>query len=815
MEGSDKLDRVVLETSLKPFRKLERMFIETVCRDMLEQWKPLIKKAKECSVLLWTADGSEILTWRGCLEDRIEWGRYIGLANEECFGRTNKDDPWIAKEYDDDAPAISYGDLKNIINIFKDTAENEFGLKLTIGATFDAGPEFAYSDFKYKLHPEVNTAVLNNEVISMRTDYMVLCPWSKLKADTGNYAGYPEGIPEGTPLGRFLGRQCRCFLYEMGFDYIWFSNGFGFSYFPWTYLGTNFDGKDFKNANYRELTDKLLSFWEEFRRECPEFRIETRGTNYGTGMDLAKDFTPLKKYYECGYLQCPPPNSPWGALNYDFGLELTGFMSRIAYTPGRQFPFRFYCNDPWFWQNPWKDCYERQPHDIYCPLSVGRLNENGDMESPTIMEFLTVDTEKGVLDEDCPLEIIPHIRKAIEDFPDQPGILTWVYPFDEYHLAIDKNTESAGKIFFNDWFMRNAINCGLPVNTVVNTRVIEKLLADSKTHILKNTILIIPTTPLDKQFLTLITGYVEDGGKVIFYGPVLKQTLKKLLNIECGTSLEGEFYLDVSCSQDIILQGNISARVKHEAVISAGGLSEILSDPEDDGTNIYAVAAQRHDERIFALVRQMKTWKSGKAAWVRGSLPFMTGRITHLPIRQSEEFTDTSVLLRYLLSDFGYTFLQERYYDNTKPVMNFVSRHDNAYLFSGYKYDTTVSVQYRFPQGIPLITGKDVYIENNSAAYTFDRAFHNECRVFIDQAENGIVSCREGELKPTPLKHNTRTIKLHNLKNANLLVYPPLSVLKENSVLMKYQDKFIELTKMIKNDHIEIKSISGNVEFSW
>ena len=31
--------------------------------------------------MLWTADGSEILDYRGRLDDRVEWARYIGHPN--------------------------------------------------------------------------------------------------------------------------------------------------------------------------------------------------------------------------------------------------------------------------------------------------------------------------------------------------------------------------------------------------------------------------------------------------------------------------------------------------------------------------------------------------------------------------------------------------------------------------------------------------------------------------------------------------------------------------------------------------------------
>ena len=74
----------------------------------------------------------------------------------------------------------------------------------------------------------------------------------------------------------------------------------------------------------------------------------------------------------------PPPNSPWAALDGDFGLELAGYLARIAeLPPGDLFPFRYYTHDPWWLNSPWFDRYGREPHDIYLPLATARLNAEG------------------------------------------------------------------------------------------------------------------------------------------------------------------------------------------------------------------------------------------------------------------------------------------------------------------------------------------------------------------------------------------------------------------------------------------------------
>ena len=61
----------------------------------------------------------------------------------------------------------------------------------------------------------------------------------------------------------------------------------------------------------------MFGFWNDFRRECPKFPLETRGTNLTTGMDLSSDATPTREIYREVYDIEAPVNSPWAALNGD------------------------------------------------------------------------------------------------------------------------------------------------------------------------------------------------------------------------------------------------------------------------------------------------------------------------------------------------------------------------------------------------------------------------------------------------------------------------------------------------------------------
>jgi hypothetical protein len=815
-----KLKRVTLEMSLKPFKSMERASIEAVCAEAIRQWLPLIGMAKSCSMLLWIADGSEILTWDGNLQTEIEWARYIGFANEEYFSHIqDKSSPKIAIPYISEPSRITYGDLKFIVEAFKRIAHEQFGILMEVGATFDAGPEFAYSDFKYTLHPEINRADLGGQYIALKADYTVVCSWSKLKEDHVPYAGYPEGIPEGTPFGQFLGRQCASFLPTLSFDYIWFSNGFALSYFPWTYLGANYNGTELPLADYKELSSKVMSFWDLFKAECPAYRTEIRGTNFGTGMDLAKDFIPFLDLYEKKYVEYPPPNSPWGALNYDFGLEMTGYMSRIAVLPGEVYPYRYYPNDPWFWQNPWWDLYDREPHDIYLPLSAARVNTDGELEHPQIVEILTIDTELGELNEDCPMEIIPHMKRAFKDFPDQPGLLTWVYPFRELHAAVAESNESSKDAFFHDWFVRNAINEGLPLNTVISTDDLFAMSLENRSK-LADTVLFMAASWVTGEKAKWVANYIGQGGKVILYGAVQDPVLQNLLNVKHIDGLEGDFVLKLDLQEDQLihsLEGDCGeARLlRHQAHIAGGKLSEIVANPADPFTSIRSSVQQHGEERVFALTRAESNWQGGTVSWIRGSLPFQNAGITHLPVRQEQAYMDTSVLVRYMLTDFGYTLRQSKLEEASPSVLTFVTRHDNGFMFNGCKQDTSVILQLRFPDGVPVITGQTAMIGEGTANYALERTFHDECRIFVDQQKQSRVWCRENSPYPTSKKRTARAITLHGLHDATVTFYPPFHALQSELVEVKQGEEFLDLTDQRLANKIILTNISGTIEISW
>ena len=74
-------ENVTLELSLKPFKQTDEVYIQKVCAQIFEQWRPLLKNRKSISIMLWVGDGSEILDYAGNLDDVFEWARFVGTAN--------------------------------------------------------------------------------------------------------------------------------------------------------------------------------------------------------------------------------------------------------------------------------------------------------------------------------------------------------------------------------------------------------------------------------------------------------------------------------------------------------------------------------------------------------------------------------------------------------------------------------------------------------------------------------------------------------------------------------------------------------------
>ena len=787
---------IQLEMSLKPFRQTDDAFIRKVCREIFEQWKPLVKHASTVSVMLWTADGSEILDYKGNLDEPFEWCYFVGAANQREFSYTKAAPEGVGLHtrsylYMQNPPVMTYGILKKIVDELHRAGKEVLGqdTHILVGETFDNGPEFAISSFKYERHNE----------ICLGLDYGMpthVCSYATLHADDVSYAGFPNGIPEGLPFGTFFGRQSQHFLSDLGFDFIWFSNGLGFGRNTSRTIGATFDGTKFIPEELEPIKKIALDFWTLFTAECA-FPIQTRGTNMSAGFDMASDAIALQAIYKQNPTMLPPPNSPWAALNGDYGLELMGYMSRMAELPKDRYLYRFYIHDPWWANSPWYDRYGGQPHDIYLPLACARIDEHGKVQQPTDLSLLSIDNTFGELPDSCVNEPIPHLLKGIKDAPDAPAPFVWVYPVAEYGNAV--TGQQLNDMFAEDWYMRGAINNGFPLSSVTST----DSFLNQDLSIYGCSVLVTPVPQPDTAFETKILNYAQNGGKVIFYGRAdrASDAFLTYMNLSVtADAIDGEIPITVN--------GQPAGILKVNTLTSAGKLNTALRD-----TNGASQPFAEAGGKIIAV-------QNGTAIWLRATVSAdYTGGMLLEPHDRTVYYISEQ-LAAEAARKFGWVFETLRTYPDSPSFVAMVCRSDNAFMYSTFASDTTVQAKLRTPYGAPIFIGRDVTLEDGHAVYPLPMSTHFEGRVFVEQ-QSGRVTVRE----MVPVSYlMRRRIKVTGLKDATVRFFSE-EYCKENTTVVVNTDHAGEscilsepyeggLVKDNTGTYYELRHITGEVIFS-
>ena len=111
--------KIDLEASLKSFPEKETEKIVGVIRNLYRQWDQMIRKAEQTAVMLWIADGSEILEYSGELDKEFEWAKWIGVANppvqERPLTEAEKHPCLCPREYRKNPRTFNYKELKEDI----------------------------------------------------------------------------------------------------------------------------------------------------------------------------------------------------------------------------------------------------------------------------------------------------------------------------------------------------------------------------------------------------------------------------------------------------------------------------------------------------------------------------------------------------------------------------------------------------------------------------------------------------------------------------------------------------------------------------
>lgn len=799
--NNDSIHRIALELSLKPFGQQDRLSYEACAQRVIGAWRPLLEAAAEVSFMLWVADGSEILEWCGDFTQPLEWARYIGFCNAErnAYAQAHHNPSRNAILFTPKPRKMSYQDLRAIITALRTTGAELLKKPISIGATFDPGPEFAESPFKYNLHPEI----IVPKRVSGRPTFPMVDATATLHADPRVYAAYPQGIPEGEPFALFLGKQLTAFCHNLGFDYVWLSNGFGFSPVAWDYLGPAFDGESFYPQERALSLECFKQAWENLHSGNPEIPMEVRGSNFAAGMDIAKDGVDFNWLYDTGYIRLPPPNSPWGALNFDFGLELAGFLSRAVRSPKNEYLFRFYPNDPWFWQNPWTDVFYGQAYDIYIPLATSILNGDGKVTTPSTINILTGDTEYGDTDPLTGVQVASHIRTALNDRPDDVGLLTWIYPFEEYHRLAESGADGQAEVFFGDWFVRSLINHGLPVATAATPQAFDAFLVQCQNN--PRTILLLPTIAAHtQQEANRLLSWLTKDIPAILYGPAasLHPIIQELLNIKIAPLISGQLTLKTT-------EGLTIGNLLHDPVASSGGIAaQFMSDnARNESTKQIFLVSTEGTQRAYCV---SKSVNGTTLTWLRGTNYFHTRPdkqyLALKPKPHPSTYVDAGRLGVDILKTLGYMIhIQLESSTQNSDALILFSRHDNAWFLSGYAAAPAGMVKLRFPEGAPVFHATHTRIEDSTSHYPLARVMHYECRIFVQQ-KSGVVGC---DTRARDEHHQELTLRIIGLQEAGVTFYPPHNL----PVTCEYGGHRHRFDG--GNRSITLSGISGNLSIYW
>jgi hypothetical protein len=258
--------------------------------------------------------------------------------------------------------------------------------------------------------------------------------------------------------------------------------------------------------------------------------------------------------------------------------------------------------------------------------------------------------------------------------------------------------------------------------------------------------------------------FIKDGGKVIIVGALDNASEKLLDLLQIGfKSNDGknEFVLDFNCLKDKALDGIYSKKLFVNELENTYLLNTVNLAENDEDTMV------TEDGYLIGKGK-------GNVYWYRG---IMTGNYipgnTLISFPSEGERVSGGALLRNAARYFGWDIRLEKADINSLSPIISVSRHNNGTWFSMCLPDATVGVSLRTPYGAPLFLGHEAVYKNGMASYRCSRAEHRECRIFIEQGDDSIVSCREmfpGGLDPQ--EKGRRRISISGLKNATIRYFP-------------------------------------------
>lgn len=338
------------------------------------------------------------------------------------------------------------------------------------------------------------------------------------------------------------------------------------------------------------------------------------------------------------------------------------------------------------------------------------------------------------------------------------------------------------------------------MSTVVST---DNFIKHDK-EIYSSSVLLSAVPEAASDYESSIIEYIENGGKVIFYGSTTRASkrFKAFVGVKQTDGISGELPLTVN--------GKAVGTLKHNPLISGGDIDTVAAG--DNG---------------FAFVDDYVVATKGKTfVWLRGSNPneFVKGAQLLMP-QDAEKYYTADRLLFVALEHFGWSVKQHnkgdyngcyaKYIKNTGIMLH---RSNGAFVFSTFSNNTTSEVDLKLPYGAPILDGYETYMENGCASYHFPKSEHKECRVFVEQ-DCGVVSCKE--MPPVSAVYRRRFF-VEGLKNATVRIFGEEYCKDDFSVLLNSNMNFHTISEkfdggFVKNGndvYFEARNVSGRLTVS-
>lgn len=149
----------------------------------------------------------------------------------------------------------------------------------------------------------------------------------------------------------------------------------------------------------------------------------------------------------------------------------------------------------------------------------------------------------------------------------------------------------------------------------------------------------------------------------------------------------------------------------------------------------------------------------------------------------------------------------------------FVSRVNNGFFFSGYVPRIGARSRFQFPYGAPLLIGWETRLEGGFSTYSFGRSYHEECRVFVEQEADTVVSCTEEASRNMDVR---RRIRVTGLDNATIRFFREADALEDPVTIGEHTKGFVRGRPDDVDYELEAggrqlvaRGVSGGIILTW